>query len=62
MAARCRLRLTDKKSNLENYVRKQKIPWPQYFDGKMWDNEIAKNFALRQFATVAREKGIAPVR
>lgn len=41
------------KSKLENYVRKEKIPWPQYFDGKMWDNKIGKDFALRNLPTVA---------
>jgi thiol-disulfide isomerase/thioredoxin len=41
------------KSKLESYVRKERIPWPQYFDGKMWDSEIGKNFALRNLPTVA---------
>ena len=41
------------RSNLENYVRKEKIPWPQYFDGKMWDNEIGKDLALRNLPTMA---------
>jgi thiol-disulfide isomerase/thioredoxin len=41
------------KSKLENYIRKEKIAWPQYFDGKMWDNEIGKGFGLRNLPTVA---------
>jgi thiol-disulfide isomerase/thioredoxin len=41
------------KVKLETYVRKNKIPWSQYFDGKMWDNEIGQGFALRNLPTMA---------
>ena len=41
------------KSKLENYVRKENIAWPQYFDGKMWDNELGRDFGLRNLPTVA---------
>lgn len=30
------------KEKLLNFVRQNEIPWPQYFDGKGWNNEIAK--------------------
>ena len=26
---------------LQQFVNKKKIPWPQFFDGKAWDNELA---------------------
>ena len=41
------------KSKLESYVKKEGITWPQYFDGKVWDNEIGKDFAMRNLPTVA---------
>src|SRR5690606_27753233 len=25
-----------------DYVQKEKLPWPQHFDGKGWENEVAK--------------------
>jgi thiol-disulfide isomerase/thioredoxin len=40
------------KPKLENYVRKENIPWPQYFDGKMWDNELGKDFGVRNLPTM----------
>lgn len=42
----------ESKSKLESYVKKEKIPWPQYFDGKGWDNEIGNELALRNVPTV----------
>ena len=31
---------------LQGYTRDHKMPWPQYFDGKGWDNAVAKRFAV----------------
>ena len=32
---------------LSNFVAKKLIPWPQYFDGKGWENEFAKRYGVR---------------
>lgn len=32
---------------LERFVRKNEMPWPQYFDGKGWDNQFGIHFAIR---------------
>jgi thiol-disulfide isomerase/thioredoxin len=32
---------------LENYIKENKMPWPEQFDGKEWNNEIAKKFAVK---------------
>jgi hypothetical protein len=37
----------------ESHVPKEGITWPQYFDGKVWNNEIGKDFAMRNLPTVA---------
>lgn len=34
------------RSRLENFIQKNDVPWPQYFDGKGWDNEIAVRFDI----------------
>jgi hypothetical protein len=31
---------------LLEFIAKKGIPWPQYFDGKGWKNEISKKYAL----------------
>ena len=32
---------------LANFVAKKLIPWPQYFDGKGWETELATKYAVR---------------
>ena len=34
------------REQLENFIRKNDIPWPQHFDGKGWKNEIAVRFGI----------------
>ncbi len=34
------------KSKLTNYVADKKMDWPQYFDGKQWQNEISTRFGI----------------
>jgi peroxiredoxin len=36
---------------LDKYVAQNKIEWPQYFDGKYWNNEIATQYGVRQIPT-----------
>jgi thiol-disulfide isomerase/thioredoxin len=31
---------------LERFVAKQKLPWPQYFDGQTWENEFRRKFGV----------------
>lgn len=35
------------KESLTAFVDEEKITWPQYFDGKQWENEIGKQFGIR---------------
>jgi thiol-disulfide isomerase/thioredoxin len=32
---------------LSNFVAKKLIPWPQYFDGRGWENEFAAKYGVR---------------
>jgi hypothetical protein len=32
---------------LANFVAKKSLPWPQYFDGKGWDNKFAVKYCVR---------------
>jgi thiol-disulfide isomerase/thioredoxin len=34
------------KKALTQFIAKTSIPWPQYFDGKGWDSEMPKKYAL----------------
>ena len=34
------------KQKLLDFVAKEAMPWPQYFDGKYWKNEISVKFAI----------------
>jgi len=35
-----------KKETLESFVAKEKMAWPQYFDGKGWGNEIGRKYGI----------------
>ncbi len=39
--------LDQNQSDLDRYVEENKMPWPQYFDGKGWGNEIAGKFGIQ---------------
>ncbi|MHC4293746.1 MAG: redoxin domain-containing protein [Planctomycetota bacterium] len=42
---------------LENYLSQNRITWPQYYDGKGWDNKISSRFGVRGIpATVLIDK------
>jgi AhpC/TSA family len=43
---------TDRKGRLEKLLKAQKIPWPQYFDGKGWDSEMARRFGIYHSPTL----------
>lgn len=37
---------------LERFVKENDLPWPQYFDGKAWDNAIAAKYAIHAVPTL----------
>jgi len=40
------------RSKLDDYVKQQAISWPQYFDGKGWGNDVAKQFGVQSIPAV----------
>lgn len=39
--------LDQNKNSLMNFTKKNGMTWPQYFDGKGWDNSISTKFGIR---------------
>ena len=39
--------LDQSRDKLDRYVTSQGIEWPQYFDGKYWNNDIAVSYGIR---------------
>lgn len=38
--------LDSSRERLEKFIEENNMPWPQYFDGKRWDNEISTGFGI----------------
>jgi peroxiredoxin len=38
--------LDDDKEVLENFIKTQKMTWPQYFDGKAWENKLSQKYGI----------------
>ncbi|HBJ87577.1 MAG TPA: hypothetical protein DDZ88_27715 [Verrucomicrobiales bacterium] len=38
--------LDQDKGALTKFIKDHEMPWPQYFDGKGWDNEISSRFGI----------------
>jgi len=38
--------LDSDESRLKNFIKEHRMTWPQYFDGKGWDNKIAERFGI----------------
>lgn len=36
---------------LRNFVRVQRMPWPQYFDGKVWDTKLSRRYGITSIPT-----------
>ncbi len=50
--------LDEDKAAVEKFVAEKKMPWPQHFDGKGWENEIAQSFGIKSIpATFLVGKG-----
>lgn len=52
--------LDDKKEDLLSFISKNGMPWPQYFDGQHWNNEISFRFGINGVPTewLIDKKGI----
>jgi len=44
--------LDKEKAALESFITETKMTWPQFFDGKGWDNELAKRFNIQSVPTM----------
>lgn len=44
--------LDSEKATLEKFLEKNKMTWPQFFDGKGWENELAKRFGIQSVPTM----------
>ncbi len=40
------------KDSLQKFIEKEKMPWPQYFDGLFWDNKIGKKYGIEGIPTM----------
>jgi thiol-disulfide isomerase/thioredoxin len=39
--------LDSDRGQLKDFIKENEMPWPQYFDGKGWDNDLAKEYGVR---------------
>jgi thiol-disulfide isomerase/thioredoxin len=39
--------LDSNENSLKRFLKKENMPWPQFFDGKGWNNELAKKHGIR---------------
>jgi hypothetical protein len=37
---------------LQQFVREKALPWPQYFDGKGWENQFAVQYGIFSIPTM----------
>ena len=40
------------KSKLEKFVAKEEMKWPQYYDGKQWQNEYGQKYGIQSIPTM----------
>ena len=40
------------KDALLKFIKERKMPWPQYFDGKYWDNDFGKQFGIQSIPSM----------
>ena len=38
--------MDEDKEAMDKLLKQEKIPWPQFFDGKGWDNQLAHEFLV----------------
>ncbi len=34
------------RKKLESFIKQKSMPWPQFFDGKGWENKLGKNYSV----------------
>jgi thiol-disulfide isomerase/thioredoxin len=44
--------LDQDKAALQRFIADNKMPWPEYFDGKGWDNEVSSRFSIGAIPTM----------
>jgi Peroxiredoxin len=44
--------LDENKAALEKFTAENKMTWPQFFDGRGWENELAKRFGIQTVPTM----------
>jgi thiol-disulfide isomerase/thioredoxin len=44
--------LDDKESALRRFLKEKELPWPQYFDGKGWENRFAVQYGIFSIPTM----------
>lgn len=40
------------RSKFDSYIEENKMPWPQYFDGKGWQNEVGPTYGIQSIPTM----------
>jgi thiol-disulfide isomerase/thioredoxin len=40
------------RERLETFVAKENMPWPQYFDGKGWENDFGRQYGIQSIPTM----------
>jgi Leucine-rich repeat (LRR) protein len=56
------INLDRSRERLEKFIEENNMPWPQYFDGKGWDNEISTGFGIRSIPSTFLVDGQGIVR
>lgn len=41
----------DGRTRLTEFIAREKLPWPQYFDGQMWQSPVAVKYAVHALPT-----------
>jgi hypothetical protein len=40
------------KEALQKFVKDKEMPWPQYFDGKVWQNDYGQKYGIEAIPTM----------
>ena len=43
--------LDQSRDRLDQYIKSNQIAWPQYFDGKWWNNDVAVRYGIKSIPT-----------
>jgi thiol-disulfide isomerase/thioredoxin len=42
----------ESREKFDEYIKENKMPWPQYFDGKGWQNEVGPTYGIQSIPTM----------